>query len=812
MNRAIAGMLALIMLLALASCAPAEEPSPEATPAPTAAPLPEPVNKEAPDALSGTPYTYYDYFTEFPASWSPHALLSDEAERIAGLISSPLVSLRPADTETGGYVWAYEMAESIEDITAESRDDIVKYGCSTGSKRPSEMTEGLVFRVRLRDGACWETGERITADDYVDSLKALLDPALANPAAARLCMDEAAPAGAEEYYKPAEEWEYVPVGRAGYASNAQAIAAGETLMLDMWSFWGLGDAVDKSGAGCPNWVEIGDRTEYQSVSMPAGEPMSAAAIWAGYAEALEVGSSEADCCAVRRRANAQPPDFASSVGCYKADELTFIYVCGAPVSMDALFNAFSRSWLVYMPLYEKAADHGYCTALNNTPGFGPYKLSSCVPGERITLTRNPLWYGWKTNDDGSPIAFTEQLLDGEHVEMFRTTRVIFTRMSYEEARQAYSDGRLTEWRPNADDTLKLASNERLFITPGTGMLRLIFNSNETLLKNIKDSRANRNSFVLTNYSFRRAISLSIDRVAVCSALGGSPSVGLIGGACYVDAFGDPASDYRSTPAAMQAMCELYGVEYGAGTFFDALEDAYASISGYDAELAHELFVNAADELISGGMYRAGEPIRVRVACTSGALTEADTKLIELLNGFVNEALSGTAFGSIEFEAVGHVVNLAEAVSSGRYPMGIDRNEVSAFCPFTALMRDCGSGYCPVPCAGCFEPSREPLELNVNGAEVTMTWLDWSRSMTGAGRFAAEDNETRLSILAALEKAFLDRCFCIPLLSDNESVMLSEKAQYLTPELSPLWGRGGFRFMGYNYSDAEWEARDKAEVG
>ena len=211
--------------------------------------------------------------------------------------------------------------------------------------------------------------------------------------------------------------------------------------LDVWAEAWLTACRPMYGGGCPRWVSITDTTEYTDRLMPTGEPVSASGLWEQYSDRLEVGAESESCCAVFVSKAADAPSFEDTVGCYAVDDRTFIYVTEAPVTMDELFEAFSSSWLVCAPAYEEADERGYCTNVSNSPSCGPYRLSSLVPGERIVLTRNPYWYGWDTNEDGSPVAFTRELVNGEHLEIYKTTRIVISKMDHDQALAAFEAGR-----------------------------------------------------------------------------------------------------------------------------------------------------------------------------------------------------------------------------------------------------------------------------------------------------------------------------------------------------------------------------------
>lgn len=814
MKRIAALICALLLAAPFVSCGVNREQSdPESTAVPTAAPTPQLGPALPANTLAGTPYTYDAYYTEFPASWDIHSCTED-GRRIAELLNTPLVSLDPADIETGKYTWAYEAALSITDVTALKQEDLSAYQVVLREDAAGTAASGYVFRVELDPAQRWENGEPITARDHVESIKRLFDPERNNPLAAELLMSGAAPAGAERYRFAPREGSYEPVERFGYASNGEAMERGRELFIDMWGFWGLEDAVDAYGAKCPRWVSVNDTTEYVDRNFPAAIPISANKLWNDYSALFEVGAESAQYCAVYVRGD-DAPSFEKTVGCYAEDDFTLIYVTAQPLSLDGFMEVCSHPWLVYLPYYDAAEEAGtdgqpagFCTNIRNTMSCGPYRISYCRPGEAISLSRNPYWPGWDSREDGSPIAFTRELVNGERLQIYKTTRVNFKLMSHEAAKQAFDGGLLTEWRPKAEELSQYLSEDGLYVSPDPGTFRMFFNTDPFSLRRLDGTKGNRYSAVLSNQHFRRAISLAIDREAWCAALGGAPALGFISGVSAYDPFGSAASQYRDSFAGMSAICELYGAEYGQGALFGSIEEAYDSIDGYDPELSHELFKLAAGELAAEGLYREGDAVRIRVACSNTELDASDEKRIELLNRFVNEAAADTLFGAIEFQGCGMVEDPGAAVASGRYAMGFGRWRGSARYPFSAMRECCDTGLFDIPEAGCWDPSREALTLNVNGRDITLTWLDWSRSLSGEGALSAEKDELRLKVLAALEKEFLEKYYSIPICSCYKSVMLSKKAQYLTPDYSPAYGRGGFRFLVYNYTDEQWKAREE----
>lgn len=700
MKKALALLMACIMALGLLSAcskgdgsanptAPPEET--EATIAPT-----ENAGEQLPDPALGSSYTFDVSCARLPRSWDPQRADTEAGRLIASLITSSLVKAQPEDTETGGFRWVYELAESVTDVTEEQGEKLKHFG----SLREGE--KGLAWEIKLDPEAVWENGERVTADDIIYSMKALLDPALKLPLGARFIVGNTALAGG-----------------AVYRSRTNA-----------------GGSASRS--------------------------------------------------------------FEREVGFFKTDESTLVYICEAPSAFDEIMRLFSTPFVVYAPLHEKG---DYCTSAETTLSCGPYRLESAEDGE-ITLTRSPRYKGWVREEDGSMTAFTGDLVNGEHILRYQTTRVILHELPYAAAEQELIYGRLTAWTPEGEDIREYSQTGGFVSAPTPYTSGIFFNTAVPALRNADLKKGDINSVVLSNRQLRRAISLSIDRASWCAQLGGTPCLGLINPLALYDPWNDPASCYCETEIALQSMCELYGMAYGEDAEHKSPRETAASITGYDAEKARELFALACDELEEQGLYAPGDTVKIRVAC-AGSKQENELAML-LLSGFVNAAAEGSGFGRFVFECIGEV-NAEGAVAAGDFAMGYAPLYVDPTDPFDALRACCDPelyGRGEAECAGIAE---KPLTLSVQGGEVTLSFAEWSRSMTGRGRFAEEPIGVRLQILASLEKAVIEQYCRIPVSHQYSLLVLNPKAQLLTNRYSPVYGLGGIEFTVYNYSDPEWES-------
>lgn len=100
-----------------------------------------------------------------------------------------------------GYVIEPGMASEMpEDVT---RSYAGRYGI------PEDATEGFAWKIRLRDGLCWDNGEKIDSSSFEYSVQQFLNPKMKNFRASLFCQDSLPLVGGEEYYEGNGVWEDV---------------------------------------------------------------------------------------------------------------------------------------------------------------------------------------------------------------------------------------------------------------------------------------------------------------------------------------------------------------------------------------------------------------------------------------------------------------------------------------------------------------------------------------------------------------------------------------------------------------------------
>ena len=795
MKKILAGLLVLIMVLALVGC-----------------------SKSGKDkgVVTGD-FTYNTYATSLGNNWNPHTWETNADDAILGYLSMPFVTMQAENTEDGIYQWVYEMATEITDVTKDHQDDLTKYAVKLpDGTDASAVTEGYVFEIKLNPNAKWQDGTPINADSYVESMKALLDPAMKNYRANLYYTGESAVAGGNGYF-------YSDLAGQEYYADAAEEEADEyyTNMNEACVFFGDA-AATYYNAGYADYFKDAEGND----------------LFAKYADqgyVLVTDEVKADLLTMSQTFGDDNPEawrewsFVKKVyesvdwdhvGLYKVDDYTIRYVMENKIDYYYALTSFTSTWLVYMPYYEGNKDTSgelvttkYGTAVENTMSYGPYKLDSLQDGKQIVFTQNENWYGWEKDKDGRLYSITPYLVDGEHVQRFQTTKIVIDVMTDDAAKQAFLKGELIEWAPSAEELPTYAASEQLYKADESYTMSFFFNTGLEALQEMDKSKGNINSVVLSNVNFRKAFSLGIDRAEWVTATAGfTPTFGLMNTTYYYDFYNDPQSAYRSSEPAMQAICDLYGVQYGEGTPYATLKDAYKSINGYNLTMAKELMAQACKELVEAGLYTEGQEIKIRIGYKKGALDSTDQKQVELMNKYINAAAEGSGFGKITLEAVGNITDRYGDTAKGEYAIGYGAWGGAQLYPFRNFRVYCDPSYVDIHEAGCWDPSTETLTLKVKGEDVTMTWQDWSASMLGAGRFADEDNQVKLEITAQMEKLYLEKYYRIPLATSTTCSLLAFKANYYTPDYNLAYGWGGLELMKYNYNDAEWAEFVKSQNG
>ena len=143
LRKILALVLVLVMVAGIAACGKKEEtPATNGDPAPSTNTDPEPVKEVS--------YTFNDYSSSLANNWNPHTWETNADRAVLAYVAAPVIDYSIEDSENGVFQWVYEMADSVEDVTAQHQDDLTKYGVTLAEgKTPETTTEGYVYEFKL---------------------------------------------------------------------------------------------------------------------------------------------------------------------------------------------------------------------------------------------------------------------------------------------------------------------------------------------------------------------------------------------------------------------------------------------------------------------------------------------------------------------------------------------------------------------------------------------------------------------------------------------------------------------------------------
>ncbi len=509
----------------------------------------------------------------------------------------------------------------------------------------------------------------------------------------------------------------------------------------------------------------------------------------------------------------------NTVGIKALDNGNLLIILEKPLSGFYLKYNLSSTWLVNEKLYKSCEtwtngvySNSYGTSASTSMSYGPYKLTAFQMDKTIAFEKNGNWYGY--NDEANK-------------NLYQTTNINITYISGEDTRRnAFLKGEIDEYGLTATDMETYATSSSIYYTAGESTFFMALNPNPT-------AYAGTTKAILNILEFRQALSFATNRAQF--ALATSPTNSAAYGIFSSLIISDPETGtaYRTTEEAKDVLIEFWGLsdDVGEGKKYATKDEAIASITGYDLAQAKEKFNIAYDKAVEQGIMTADDKIEIIIGTPNATSSFYNNGYNFFVNAFT-EAVKGTKLeGKLTFKLDSTLGNdFATALQTNSVDMlfGVGWTG-SALDPYYLLSAYTDPSY---QYDSAWDTKSAMVDItfegltdrtDLNGKTVRMSLYDWTmkailgETCTGtvinadgtegekisisAGTTA--ENALRLKILAACEGALLLQYDMIPLIDDNSASLKGYKINYYTENYVYGVGRGGVKYMTYNYDDAEW---------
>lgn len=496
----------------------------------------------------------------------------------------------------------------------------------------------------------------------------------------------------------------------------------------------------------------------------------------------------------------------SEVGLFATDPYTIVIVIEKELLNPDFYLPYylSSTWLVNEELYESCwtktpegkTVNTYMTSKATSISYGPYVLSYFEADKQITFTRNTEWYGYT---------------DGKHEGQYQTDKISCQVIEeHKTALLSFLEGKLDSVGMDSDDIKTYGGSEYLVYTPESYTTKFTINTKLDTLTARETTGINKR--ILTVKEFREAFSLCLDREYFTTAFTAAAAPGYALFNYMYQVINEDGSEetYRNSEAAMQALVNLYGLEYGEGKDYADLDEAYRAITGYDMAKAQKLMQEAYDYAVENGLYTEGEIVKIRFS-----VYNSDTiynQMYEYVKAQLNEAVKGTSLeGKIELEMF---------VDADYYNSLYAGNTDIIFSTWGGATYGTLTTMAQIYCDD-YEGNGNQMEIgfNTDAYRVTITlrekeytysikkWSDWLNGTQEIAELGSNADWTvaeKVVILAACEEAFLAEYCAIPLYYRQSASLHSQKINYGSDTYINLIGFGGLRHITYNYTDEAWE--------
>ena len=803
-KKLLALLLAVVMVIGVfAGCDKTETPDPtkgtEGTTAPT---------------VPAT-YTYNYALSEFPTNWNYHTYQTNIDAEILDYITAGFYTFDYNETMDG-----YKMVPSMavgepKDVTDQY---VGKFGIEEGDKAKA-------YIITLRQDIKWQDGSVITANDFVESAKRLLNPAAQNYRADTMYAGSVSIVGAEDYLKQGQTI-LVPADSVTevYSEDLDATLIfslapptdgnGEVSVRPAFGFPASYDAVKCAAYIISNYLADSAFTAEAAAAMEGktlAEIKADATLKAAW-DAL-IGwwqtnpNEELDFFLTQKT---YPEVSWDDVGWFAVSDYELCFVMKQELSGFYLKYNLSAP-LVHIPTYDKCESivdgvytNTYCTSAENTMSYGPYKLTSFQKDKQYTLEKNEFFYGLSE-------------------DTYQTTHIVVDCVPEAATRLGLlNQGKLDTYGLAIDDMDEYQLSDYTYYSTGDSTFAMCFNPDFAALETAQAAAGTGiNKTIITIPEFRMAMSFALDRNAFCLATSplNAPGFGLYSGLIISDP--EAGTAYRTTDVAKNVLANFWGVanEYGEGKLYADIDEAIDSITGYNLTKAKEMFNAAYDKAIADGLMTETDKVEIKIGTPNNTAAFYNNGYEFLVNNYT-EAVKGTKLeGKLTFSRDDTLGNAySDALKNNQVDMlfGVGWTG-SALDPYGLIEAYVYTDY---QYDDCTDFTAITCDIEINGTVYTASVQDWQKIMNGAActitaadgstmeyscGTADKDPETRLAILGALEGAVLQNYNFLPIMDDASAQLRGQQIEYYTEEYIFGMGFGGLKYYTFNYTDAEWDA-------
>lgn len=753
-------------------------------------------------------YTMREYTSQMPSQWCTILSSDNVNNEMESYFTSAFYEFNykfdaNGKIVPGAYTVEYSAATKLEDVTK-------KYAGQYGLAADAE--KGQAFAMTLRNDLKWDDGTPIKATDFVYSMSQQLSPKYLFATASNYYSGNYVIHNAQNYVKQGQkgmfpaysvmkEYNVADDAKLIYSTtNSRVAEKGFTPEVIVAAFGIEGMTVEKINA--LNGKSLADIKKDAALNETWEALLGA---WkTDPNEELDFFETEYEYPAM---------DF-SEVGYFVGDneyELVMV-IDGTLNPLDAEGNLtyeagyyFSGWPLVKKDLWERCEDqsktpyaNSYCTTLEKSASWGPYKLTNYQDQKTYTVSRNDKWFGY-----GLP----------QYANQYQTDAIVTEKIEeWDTAWLAFQKGNLDDIGMDVKIAADYRTSKRAYFTPETYTFDLNIQSNAT-------SKTDKRNNLLLNYAdFRKAISLSLDRDDYCAKNNPSSqaALGLLNSMYYYDV--ENGKVYRDTIQAKEAILNAYGATKNADgswkvgeTTYTDIEDALDATTGYNLTLARQLVENAVAQAKKDGKYSDGDEIIL----TYGI--ETQTANTDRVKNWFQAAFDNMTKGtSIEGKVKIEYFMFSSATWSKQFEDGEYDLCFSAWgnAPFNPAYLLCET---QISEDNRYAKKWDPKTVSVTVKATpdadhkdgiyTYNLEQWRLILQGKDgcpvNFKNFPMEDQLAALGAVETAILKAYYSIPVFSRYSASLMGYKVDYISYEYNTFMGYGGIRYMTFNYDDTAW---------